>query len=156
MKFTRTRRGDLGLAAMILLARSSPALLTAAEIAEGVNGSVPLMHEIMRTLTRSGLIAGQPSFGGGYRLSKAASEVSALEIVELLEGPVMTDECPLWGRRCRWESVCPRLVSDIDPSLVCPLHSLWQPIREATARALEGLSLMDLAARDELAEALAE
>lgn len=151
MKLTRTRRGDLGLAAMILMARNESGLLTASEIASAVNGSIPLMHEILRALSRSGLVFGVPSHGGGYRLTKPADELSALQVIEALEGAISSEECPLWGRRCRWESACPRLVSDLEPSRTCPLHALWQPIRDATANALEGLSLQDLATQDEMA-----
>ena len=151
MKLARTKRGDLGLAAMILLARGESSLLTASEIAAAINGTVPLMHEILRALSRSGLITGQPSHGGGYRLARPAGEISTLKIVEVLEGPIANGECPLWGHQCRWEAACPRLVSDLEPSRVCPLHAVWQPIREATARALAELSLAELAGQDEQA-----
>ncbi len=150
MKLASTKRGDLGLAAMILLARSEASFLTAGEIAAAVNGTVPLIHEILRALSRSGLVVGQPSRCGGYRLTELAAEISVLKIVEVLEGPVAVGECPLWGHQCRWEAGCPRLVSDLEPSRVCPLHAVWQPIREAAASALARLSLAELAVRDEM------
>jgi Rrf2 family protein len=46
------------------------------------------LEQIFQNLRRGGLIRGKPGPGGGYMLARPAAEITVLEIVEALEGPL--------------------------------------------------------------------
>ena len=46
------------------------------------------LEQLFAVLRRAGVISSQRGVKGGYRFARAPSEVSVLEIVELLDGPL--------------------------------------------------------------------
>ncbi len=93
------------------------------------------LSKILVSLSRAGLVEGSRGSGGGYRLRRAPTELSLLEIVELLDGPQTEFECLLRpGHAC----------SSADP---CTAHPEWARMREHYLGFLEGTSVADLARR---------
>jgi Rrf2 family protein len=87
--FRISRRLDYGLQLMIALAQESENRAQATAIlAEKLDIPLPFLHQIGRSLIQGRLIKATPGPHGGLRLNLAASEISLLQIVETLEGPV--------------------------------------------------------------------
>lgn len=59
-----------------------------AEIARRGNIPVQFLEQLFATLRRAGLLRSQRGVKGGYSFARPATEVSVLEVVELLDGPV--------------------------------------------------------------------
>lgn len=73
---------------------------------------------MLAPLTRAGWVRSVPGPRGGYQATGAASEVSLLQLIEALEGPVSADRCVLRKQPC--------------PAQVpCALHDAWLPARDA-------------------------
>jgi Rrf2 family protein len=61
------------------------------ELARRRDVPVQFLEQLFATLRRAGIISSQRGVKGGYRFARDPSEVSVLEIVELLDGPLGRD-----------------------------------------------------------------
>lgn len=87
--FRVSRRLDYGLNLMLALAsENSEQPQSTASLAEKLNMPLPFMHQIAHSLMQSGLIKATPGPRGGLRLNRPTTEVSVLQIIEALEGPI--------------------------------------------------------------------
>ncbi len=110
--------------------------MTAAELAEACEipaGNVPT---IVNMLSRAGILSCSPGRSGGCSLARSAADISALEIIEALEGPLEISHCLLDSRRCH----------DKDPE--CAVHHAWSEGRDAAIAALATTSLADAIERE--------
>jgi Rrf2 family protein len=148
MKLSHTRRTDYALAALIVMAEQSDRILKVSEIAAAVKVSRGFLHLILGDLVRAQLVGSRPGPNGGYVLSRDASKISVLDVVDATEGPLEGVRCSLQGMPCRWEPVCPRLHSELEEEQVCLLNRLWKATRTALVEHVERITIAELAARD--------
>ncbi len=59
-----------------------------AELARRRDIPVQFLEQLFATLRRAGVLRSQRGVGGGYTFARPASEITVLEVVELLDGPV--------------------------------------------------------------------
>ena len=135
MKITPTRRTDYGIRALLYLAGHDEGMAKAADIAETMDIPQGFLHQVLQELQRARLVISRPSRHGGYALARPAQEISILQIVEALEGPLDGDECALRGGPCHWNDVC-------------ALHWVWSAARGALADQLAAATLAQVAADD--------
>jgi Rrf2 family cysteine metabolism transcriptional repressor len=67
------------------------------ELARRRNIPVQFLEQLFATLRRAGVLKSQRGVKGGYTFARAPSEVTVLEIVELLEGPLGRDAEGIFG-----------------------------------------------------------
>jgi Rrf2 family protein len=104
--FRISRRLDYGLQLMIALAQETENRAQAtAVLAEKLQIPLPFLHQIGRSLIQGRLIKATPGPHGGLRLNMPAEEISLLQIVETLEGPVCISPC-LDGENCPRNESC--------------------------------------------------
>lgn len=82
-------------------------------IAAAESISSTFLAYILRDLTRSGILVSVQGRTGGYRLAGAPKDVSLLNIIEAIEGPIHINLCTE-GDRCPCD-----VASD------CPMRSFW-------------------------------
>jgi Rrf2 family protein len=124
--FRISRRLDYGLQLMIALAQETENRAQAtAVLAEKLQIPLPFLHQIGRSLIQGRLIKATPGPHGGLRLNMPAEEISLLQIVETLEGPVCISPS-LDGENCpRGESCLSTPVwGDLQTKLVDHLVSV--------------------------------
>jgi len=108
-----SRRTDYGVRVIIdLAALPTNGRASTQEIADRQNIPAPFLAKIISQLSISGLVDTFRGSSGGVRLARPASEISLLEVIEALEGPVRLNRCLIEP------SACPR---DED----CPVHPIW-------------------------------
>jgi len=98
-------RSEYGLLALIDLAAaygSDP--LSTREIAEGRGIPPAFLEQLLADLRRAGLVRATRGARGGFTLVREPRMISALEIVEALEGPLSPSVCT--GEACTRESGC--------------------------------------------------
>jgi Rrf2 family protein len=61
-----------------------------AELARRREIPVQFLEQLFATLRRAGMLRSQRGVGGGYNFARPANEISVLEVVELLDGPLGT------------------------------------------------------------------
>jgi Rrf2 family cysteine metabolism transcriptional repressor len=67
------------------------------ELARRRNIPVQFLEQLFATLRRAGILKSQRGVKGGYTFARAPSQVTVLEIVELLEGPLGRDAEGIFG-----------------------------------------------------------
>jgi Rrf2 family protein len=87
--FRISRRLDYGIRLMIALAKSpdnNPR--PTAALAKELNMPLPFLHQIGHSLMQSGLLKASPGPKGGLRINGPLNNITALRIIEALEGPI--------------------------------------------------------------------
>ena len=130
-----TRASDYAVRVMIHLAGlPSNSTVQQAELSKVTEVSGHFLSKVLQQLVRARLIRSQRGSGGGYVLSVNASQVSLLDVVEAIEGPVRLNQCLDEGPSCERKSWC-------------PAHEIWAEAQMAIVRVLGGTSMATLAAR---------
>ena len=105
--FRISRRLDYGLQLMIALANEPEGKpQSTASLAEKLQIPLPFLHQIGHMLMQASLIKASPGPHGGIRLNRQAETITALQIVEVLEGPIALQPCPECNEQCERFSVC--------------------------------------------------
>jgi FeS assembly SUF system regulator len=73
--------------------RHAGARLSATELSEDTGVPLPTAQKLMGQLASHGLLRSVRGVGGGFSLSRAASEISLADIVEAVEGPIALTMC---------------------------------------------------------------
>jgi Rrf2 family protein len=94
----------LALAAFDALART-PRRLSRAELADRVGTTVHFLPQVLRPLIEAGWVESRRGPSGGYELSETARDVSLLQVVEAMEGP-LGGRCLLRGGPCPSNDNC--------------------------------------------------
>ncbi len=90
------------------------------------------LAKITRPLIKRGILSAVRGVGGGFRLGRPPDTISMLEVIETLQGPLHFNECLIAPGACKRADRC-------------PVHPVWQQIKEGTERILAMWTFSDLA-----------
>ncbi len=89
-----SRKIDYGLRAMVYLASiARDVVVPFREIAKQMMIPEDFLAKILKTLVDHGLVASTRGPHGGYALARPSSEISFLEVIEAVEGPISINLC---------------------------------------------------------------
>jgi len=131
-----TRQADYALRAMLYLARLEPNKRAAtSKIAEEKEIPPSFLAKIISQLSIAGLIHTSRGAHGGVSLARKPKEISLLEVVEAIDGPISLNECVH------------------DPSVCsfgdnCPIHEVWCEAKEELVRKLRAATFDKLLERE--------
>ncbi len=123
---------DYGTVVLGYLAGTRSEYASASEVAAATGVGLPTVSKLLKTLAKAGLVTSTRGAQGGYRLARRPAEITAAEVIDALEGPVSITECASSDSHCGIEHVC-------------SVGGAWQRINVAIRRALDDVSLADLA-----------
>ncbi|MFZ5897638.1 MAG: RrF2 family transcriptional regulator [Bacillota bacterium] len=65
--------------------------------------------KILRTLSQAGIVQSYRGINGGYALAKPPAEITMLDVIEAMEGPIRINRCLIAPEECnkRFSSRCP-------------------------------------------------
>ncbi|CAB4346846.1 unannotated protein [freshwater metagenome] len=86
-----TTKSPYAVAALTELARSPDQPIPVGEIARRREIPAQFLEQLVATLRRGGVLRSQRGVKGGYTLARAADEITVLEVVELLDGPLAAE-----------------------------------------------------------------
>jgi len=86
--------------------RPAGARLSATELATETGVPLPTAQKLMGLLATCGLLTSVRGAGGGFALSKAATEISLADIVEAVEGPIAMTVCSEGRSDCALDAHC--------------------------------------------------
>lgn len=125
-----SRVTDYGLVLLTHLAGGDPTRPTnARELAESAQLPLPMVSKILKVLAREGFLASQRGVKGGYSLTRLPADVSVVEVIDALEGPIALTECG--NGSCEREARC-------------RVRAPWQRINKVVRKSLENVRLADL------------
>lgn len=108
-----TRQADYAVRAVLYLARCGPETPVAtAEIAQAQKIPPTFLTKIVSQLSAAGILRTTRGAHGGVALARSANDISLLEIVETIDGPVLLNTCVLDPASC-------------PESLNCPVQQVW-------------------------------
>lgn len=126
-------KGRYALRVMVDIAENSKgSLIPIKDIVARQNLPHKYVESIMNTLAKSGLISGQHGKGGGYRLSRLPEEITAGEILRVMEGELTPVSC-LGDNAIE----CPRKEE-------CRTISMWTGLYRLINDYLDGITLAEL------------
>lgn len=128
-----TKLTDYATVVLTVLAATPGAVLSASELAERAGLETPTVSKLLKPLAQVGLVEGFRGTNGGYRLARPASEISLIEIVEAMEGPLGMTECSVHAGHCGIEDQC-------------GVRANWRHINDVVVEALRSVTLAQMLA----------
>jgi len=127
-------RTECGIRALIEIAKAPKGTaVKRSEIAERQQIPLPFLTQILQTLVNGKVILSTRGPNGGYILTKPANKTTLLEVINLLQGPVMPRYCIDAG-----------LEKSCDLAKSCTLMNVWERLRDAGEDVLKNVSLEDV------------
>lgn len=123
-----TRQADYALRAVMYLAQmNSHQRAATSQIAEEQHIPPSFLAKIISQLSIAGLINTSRGARGGVTLARSANEISVLEVIEAIDGPIALNECTHSPDSCPFGDNCPMkpLWCDTQEELVQRLNSSY-------------------------------
>jgi len=125
------RKSDYGLRALVGITRARRPV-RAEELAAREGVPIAFLHKALSDLGAAGIVAGQRGPTGGFTLAKPAAEITVLEAIEAMQGPLAISRCLLGDNGCARRRTC-------------GLGWAWEKTQRHIASFLAGITIADLA-----------
>lgn len=127
-----TKLTDYATVVLTVLAADPTQVMSAPDLAERAGLETPTVSKLLKPLAQAGLVEGFRGANGGYRLAHAPSDITLVEIVEAMEGPLAMTECSIHeGGNCGIQDSC-------------HVRANWRHINDVVADALRSVSLAQM------------
>lgn len=126
-----SKMADYGTSVLGAMAGQPGWTFSAAELAQLTGLPLPSVSKILKILLREGLVVSLRGTHGGYRLARPAAQISTVDILSALDGPLAVTECSAREGLCRRESQCRE-------------RAHWQMVNRAIVDALARITLLQM------------
>ncbi|NLO86379.1 MAG: Rrf2 family transcriptional regulator [Clostridiales bacterium] len=89
------------------------------------------LEQILGNLRRSGLVSTVRGAQGGYQIAKPVENVTLLDIIDAVEGPIELSDCTSDEHTC-------------EKSSTCPVRWVWQRVTDSFNLELSKIKLSDM------------
>ncbi|MYF07724.1 MAG: SUF system Fe-S cluster assembly regulator [Rhodospirillaceae bacterium] len=124
---------DYAVVVLTQMVREPDKQVTAPQLSEESSVPAPTVAKVLKALAKEGVLASQRGVHGGYRLARPAGDISMLEVIRALEGPVSLTACVDGAE------------GDCDVESLCPVRGNWDRVNTAIRSALAEVTLEDMA-----------
>ena len=129
-----TRQADYAVRAVLHLARSGDTRTATSVIAEEQKIPPSFLAKIISQLSIAGLLHTSRGARGGVTLARDAGEITLLEVIEAIDGPIQLNECVGDTNTCSFDKDC-------------PLRPVWCEAQEQLVGRLKGTNFADMIAK---------
>ena len=126
-----SKKADYALIAVRHLA-THPGEASSSDIADVYGISAPLLAKVLQRLARHGVVKARHGSSGGYHLAKPAREISALDVINAVDGPVVITSCVTSHGNC-------------DHSSKCTVREPLRRVNESIAQVLRSVTISQMA-----------
>jgi Rrf2 family protein len=131
-----TRKGEYAIRGIVYLAGMPvDKVCLLCDIAAAVDVPPTFLAKIFQQFSKIGLVKSFRGTGGGFLLGSAAENISLLEVIEAVEGPIIPNLCVLAPTDCR-------------RSGFCNVHPVWKRVQIEIRSVLAGVTLKELASKE--------
>jgi len=128
-----TRAADYAVRVMVHLASLPPATrVQRNELVQLSDAPRSFLSKVLQRLVWSGMMASRRGTGGGFELAAPAEQISLLNVVEAIDGPIRLNLCVAGAAGC-------------ERSAHCVVHPVWEEAQTALVKVLGGTSMAKLA-----------
>ena len=124
-------RGKYGLYAMHYLARHGGEGPQSLQSIAAIGVPKQYLEQLLGNLRRAGLVSTVRGSQGGYQIAKNPENISVLDIIDAMEGPIELSECTAD------ENIC-------NKACACPVRPTWQKITDSINQELSKISLQSM------------
>lgn len=126
-----TRQADYAVRAVLHLARNSEIRTATSIIAEEQKIPPSFLAKIISQLSIAGLLHTSRGARGGVTLARQPGEITLLEVIEAIDGPIQLNECVGDTGTCSFDDNC-------------PLRPVWCEAQEQLVGRLKGTNFADM------------
>jgi len=130
-----SRLTDYATVVLATLAQEPERVQTAISLAEQTRIAAPTVSKLLKQLQRANLVTSTRGLHGGYQLARPATDITAADILDALEGPVALTDCAAGHGNCGIEHSC-------------RVGRVWQRLNQAIRQSLSEVTLAQLAGID--------
>ena len=131
-----TRAGEYAVRCALYLAmRPDDGEVSRRQVSQAMQVPLQFLGKIAQQLAHAGIIQITKGAKGGYRLAKPADQISLLDVVEAVEGPLGLNLCLMRKDSCHRSSFC-------------PVHDVWLEAQAGLRETLGKADLASLAAKE--------
>jgi len=130
-----TRQADYAVRAVLYLARlGGNERAATSTVAEDQRIPPSFLAKIISQLSIAGLLHTSRGARGGVTLARPPRDITLLEVIEAIDGPIMLNECVGDDSNCSFDGEC-------------PLRSVWCDAQEMLVKRLRGSNFQQLLER---------
>lgn len=129
-----TRETDYAIRCVLYLSWKQGHLTMVDEIAREMTIPKSFLAKIVQKLTRANLIKSFRGVKGGFQLARKPEEISLLDVIEVMQGPVAMNRCAVDKTLCSL-------------SCSCVVHPVWVELRKKTEEYLRHANFGDFCDR---------
>ncbi|HNK62477.1 MAG TPA: Rrf2 family transcriptional regulator [Anaerolineales bacterium] len=129
-----TRQADYAVRAVLHLARNGDQRTATSSIAEEQRIPPSFLAKIISQLSIAGLLHTSRGARGGVTLARTPQEITLLEVIEAIDGPIQLNECVGDTGACSFDENC-------------PLRPVWCEAQEVLVNRLKGTNFADMIAK---------
>ncbi len=126
-----SKKADYALIAVKHLATHGVESHSAAGIAEIYRISPQLLAKVLQRLAKHGLVTARHGSSGGYQLARHPKDISALEVISAVDGPMMITSCVTNHGTC-------------DQSNTCTVREPLRKVNESIVQVLRAVSILQM------------
>ena len=104
---------------------------SASDIADAYGISPQLLAKVLQRLAKHGLVTARHGSSGGYQLARHPKNISALEVISAVDGPMMITSCVTSHGTC-------------DQSDKCTVREPLRKVNESIAQVLSAVSISQM------------
>lgn len=131
-----TRKGEYAIRGIVYLAgKPMDKVCLLSEIAAAVDVPPTFLAKIFQQFSKIGLVKSFRGTGGGFMLGHPPENITLLEVVEAVEGPIISNRCVVTPSEC-------------GRSGFCNVHPVWMRVQNQVRGVLDGVTLKDLATEE--------
>jgi FeS assembly SUF system regulator len=121
---------DYALIIMAHMAANKGKLRNSNDIAEATHVAMPTVSKILKLLVGGGLLESVRGKNGGYLLNKSGNNISVVEVIEAIDGPISITDCVTELHDCGMKNLC-------------GMQSGWQKVNVKIKNTLEDVKVSD-------------
>ena len=126
-----TRQADYAIRAIYYLSKLGPNKRAAtSQIAKEQHIPPSFLAKIISQLSVAGLLHTSRGARGGVTLARKPEEITMLDVVEAIDGPIKLNECVTDTHGCNFDEEC-------------PMRNMWCEIQETLVSRLTGTTFAD-------------
>ena len=134
-------RGKYGLYAMYYLAEHKDEGPQSLQSIASTGVPKQYLEQLLGNLRRTGLIHSVRGAQGGYQIARPPGEITILDVIDAMEGPLELSECMTDEGHC-------------DRSCQCPVRRVWQKLTDSINRELADVTLDEMLPANNECEAI--
>jgi Rrf2 family nitric oxide-sensitive transcriptional repressor len=119
-----TRKTDYAVRCVLYLAQDEDQISNVTEVSRNMHIPKTFLAKIFQKLVKAGIVESIRGMNGGFRLAKKPVDISLLDVMTAIQGPVGINVCAVNSKKC-------------SKSSTCSVHPVWVELRKEVNQRLQ-------------------